>query len=105
MMRQRVQAIMSDFDGTLVPTAKVKDPKTNAIPNELEGVLMKASTEIPICVISSKDFEFFRKKMIFVQVLSCMMGIETIIMSNTDSSRTIKKFLLKIDKIIINVNC
>jgi len=104
MMRQRVQAIMSDFDGTLVPTAKVKDPKTNAIPNELEAVLMKASTEIPICVISSKDFEFLRKKTTFAQVLSCMMGIETIIMTNPESPRTIKKSLLKIDRTIIQEN-
>ena len=61
-MRQRVQAIMSDFDGTLVPTAKVKDPKTNAIPNDLEAMLMKASTEIPMCVISSKDLNSSKRR-------------------------------------------
>jgi hypothetical protein len=41
MIKQRVKAIISDYDGTLVPTANVKNPKTNTVPRELEGYWRK----------------------------------------------------------------
>jgi trehalose-6-phosphatase len=68
MIKQRVKAIISDYDGTLVPTANVKNPKTNTVPRELEGILEKVSSEIPVCMISTKDFEFLRKKTVFARI-------------------------------------
>jgi trehalose-6-phosphatase len=78
MMEQRIHAMLSDYDGTLVPTADVKNPKANTVAKELEQTLNKVSSEIPICVISTKDFEFLKNKTIFARVLSCMMGIEAL---------------------------
>jgi trehalose-6-phosphatase len=69
MMEQRVRALLSDYDGTLVPTANVKNPKANSIPRELEEMLMKVSSEMPVCVISTKDFEFLRKRTVFARVI------------------------------------
>jgi HAD superfamily hydrolase (TIGR01484 family) len=97
MMKQRVHAILTDYDGTLVPTANVKNPKANAVPSKLEEILEKVSSEIPVCVISTKDFEFLRKKTAFARVLSCMMGIETLVLKNYISSRTIEKRILHVD--------
>jgi trehalose-6-phosphatase len=78
MVEQRIHAMLSDCDGTLVPTANVKNPKANTVAKELEQILDKVSSEIPVCIISTKDFEFLKKKTTFARVLSCMMGIETL---------------------------
>src|SRR5918999_2072421 len=94
MTRKRVQAILSDYDGTLVPTANVKNVSTNAIPAKLEQILSNISAEIPVSVISTKDFEFLRKKTAFARALSCMMGIETLFMTNHATSQTIEKRIL-----------
>ena len=97
MTRKRVQAILSDYDGTLVPTANVKNVSTNTIPAKLEQILSNISSEIPVSVISTKDFEFLRKKTTFARALSCMMGIETLFMTNHATSRTIEKRILNAD--------
>jgi HAD superfamily hydrolase (TIGR01484 family) len=97
MTRKRVQAILSDYDGTLVPTANVKNVSTNAIPAKLEQILSNISAEIPVSVISTKDFEFLRKKTAFARALSCMMGIETLFLTNHATSRTIEKRILSAD--------
>jgi HAD superfamily hydrolase (TIGR01484 family) len=97
MTRKRVQAILSDYDGTLVPTANVKNVSTNAIPAKLEHILSDISAEIPVSVISTKDFEFLRKKTAFARTLSCMMGIETLFLTNHATSRTIEKRILSAD--------
>jgi HAD superfamily hydrolase (TIGR01484 family) len=97
MTRKRVQAILSDYDGTLVPTANVKNAGTNAIPVELEQILSNISSEIPVSVISTKDFEFLKKKTAFARALSCMMGIETLFLTDHPTSRTIEKHILNAD--------
>lgn len=98
MTRKRVQAILSDYDGTLVPIVNVKNVSTNAIPTELEQTLSNISAEIPVSVISTKDFEFLREKTAFARALSCMMGIETLFLTNHHAtSRTIEKRILHAD--------
>lgn len=101
---QKIKAIFSDYDGTLVPAVDVKNTKTNAaavIPAELEGLLKKVSAEIPVSIISTKDYEFLRNKTTtFAWVLSCIMGIETLVLTTTNnikepSDRVIKKRLLE----------
>jgi HAD superfamily hydrolase (TIGR01484 family) len=104
MVKQRVYAILTDYDGTLVPTAHVKNPKANTVPSKLEEILEKVSSEIPICVISTKDFEFLRKKTAFARVLSCMMGIETLVLRNQGSTRIIEKQVLHADLQILQRN-
>src|SRR5918999_5994219 len=97
MTRKRVQAILSDYDGTLVPIANVKNVSTNTIPTELELILSNISSEIPVSVISTKDFEFLRKKTMFARALSCMMGIETLFLTNHGTSRAFEKHILNAD--------
>jgi HAD superfamily hydrolase (TIGR01484 family) len=93
-VKQRVHAILTDYDGTLVPTAHLKNPNANIVPSKLEEILEKVCSEIPVCVISTKDFEFLKNKAAFARVLSCMMGIETLVLRNHGSPRTIEKRLL-----------
>jgi HAD superfamily hydrolase (TIGR01484 family) len=94
MVKQKVHAILTDYDGTLVPTADAKNLQTNAVTSELEDILEKICSEIPVCVISTKDYEFLKNKTAFARVLSCMMGIETLVLRNHRSPRTIEKRLL-----------
>jgi HAD superfamily hydrolase (TIGR01484 family) len=94
MVKQRVQTIISDYDGTLVPTANVNTPETNTVASELEQILEKVTSDIPVCIISTKDFQFLRNKTGFATILSCMMGIETLVFRSQGSPRTIEKRLL-----------
>ena len=100
-MGQRIHAILSDYDGTLVPTANVKNLKANTVAKELEQTLDKVSSEIPVCIISTKDFEFLKRKTAFARVLSCMMGIETLVLKKHRSSQTIEKCLLHADSQVL----
>jgi HAD superfamily hydrolase (TIGR01484 family) len=104
MVKQRVKAIISDYDGTLVPTAHVKNTCTNAIPTELEEILCNISAEIPVSVISTKDFEFLAKKVTFARVLSCIMGIETLLVTTHAFSRIIEKRILQADLAALQMN-
>ena len=61
LIHLRVMAILSDFDGTLCPTSSITsygEESHSLIPSELEDMLCSISENIPICIISSKDFYF-----------------------------------------------
>jgi HAD superfamily hydrolase (TIGR01484 family) len=82
MERRQVDVLLSDYDGTLCPTTSVRGDGSNSrgvIPSELEQVLDRISESIPVCIISSKDFEFLHERTRFANILSCALGIETII--------------------------
>lgn len=97
MAKQRVHAILSDYDGTLAPLTNVKNSETDTLTSELLQTLRKVSSEIPVCIISTKDFEFLRRKIAFARILSCMMGIETIVTGNKNHRRTVEKRLIHAD--------
>jgi HAD superfamily hydrolase (TIGR01484 family) len=81
MKKTRVNALLSDYDGTLCPTASVRGDSNvgGTIPQELEQLLFCISKRIPICIISSKDFAFLHKRTRFANILSCVLGIESVI--------------------------
>jgi hydroxymethylpyrimidine pyrophosphatase-like HAD family hydrolase len=82
MRRTRVNALLSDYDGTLCPTASVRADSNvggGTIPQELEQLLFCISKRIPICIISSKDFVFLHKRTRFADILSYVLGIESVI--------------------------
>jgi HAD superfamily hydrolase (TIGR01484 family) len=74
-MPVRISAIISDYDGTLCPTASVKS-KDDQIPQDLHNTLWKISRKIPVCIISSKDFQFLRQKVQFAKIVACILGME-----------------------------
>ncbi len=76
----KITAILSDYDGTLCSTSNVKDISSNKIPVELDATLSEISKYIPVCVVSSKDFGFLCDKITFARIVSCIMGIETIVL-------------------------
>ena len=53
---------------------------TDSIPWQLEGVLWDIAQRIPFCIVSSKDYHFIHGRAKFARILSCIMGIETIVL-------------------------
>jgi|SRR5919106_6416743 hypothetical protein len=66
MEGKKVDAILSDYDGTLCPTTSLRDKNSydsgGTIPQVLEQILFRISEHIPVCIISSKDFIFLHKR-------------------------------------------
>ena len=75
-----IAAILSDYDGTLCPTVSVKTREKNTIPEILSNILWDLSEKIPICIISSKDFDFLHNRTKFANIVSCMLGVETLLL-------------------------
>jgi trehalose-6-phosphatase len=94
MKRTQVNALLSDYDGTLCPTASVRGDSSvsGTIPQELEQLLFCISERIPICIISSKDFSFLHERASFASILSCILGMETIVHNSHYKDKEIKKF-------------
>src|SRR5215475_8060135 len=79
----QIDAIMSDYDGTLCPTTSINSEEST-IPKEIENILWRISDMIPICIISSKDFNFLHRRTRFARIASCIMGIETLVLRRHD---------------------
>ena len=80
----RISVIISDYDGTLCPTSSLKG-LNNQIPPDLEKVLWDISVKIPVCILSTKDFGFLRKKVQFAKIVSCIMGLEIFELATLES--------------------
>ena len=83
----KISAIISDYDGTLCPTSSLYSD--NSIPQDLYNILFDISSCIPICIISSKDFNFIGSNVNFAKIISCIMGIETFIFLQKDKEESI----------------
>ncbi len=57
----KIDAILSDYDGTLCPTSSISQDNSNSsiIPERLETIIWNISEKIDICIVPSKDFSFF----------------------------------------------
>lgn len=69
----KIDAILSDYDGTLCPTTSL----INALPADLYNILLEISKVIPVCIVSSKDFHYLDSCVSFAVIISSIMGIET----------------------------
>jgi hydroxymethylpyrimidine pyrophosphatase-like HAD family hydrolase len=84
----QISVILSDYDGTLCQTTSIRS-KENTIPEELENILWDISKKIPICIVSSKDFEFLHSRTRFASIVSCILGIETLVLQRHEKTRGI----------------
>jgi len=73
----KISAIVSDYDGTLCPISSLYS--NNLIPQDLYNILFDISKNIPIGIITSKDFNLVGPNVNFAKIISCIMGIETFI--------------------------
>jgi hypothetical protein len=103
---RKVFAIISDYDGTLVPTTATRaNDRNNRIAERLGKLFLEISRQIPVCVPSSKDYRFLHDKVPFAKIILCILGIETVVVgrdnNNPSSSDTAAKILsrhLLVDK-------
>jgi HAD superfamily hydrolase (TIGR01484 family) len=105
MKRKQIDAIFSDYDGTLCSTTSVRGgiSLVDTIPQELEQILFRISKRIPICIISSKDFVFLHKRTRFANIFSCVLGMETIIHnSHYSNNNEINNSCIKRQDLIAN---
>jgi len=72
----KISAILSDYDGTLCPTSSLN----NSLPEDIHNILIAISKFIPVCIVSSKDFQFLGSCVDFALIISSIMGIETFIL-------------------------
>ena len=106
MKRTQVNALLSDYDGTLCPTSSVRGDINigGTIPEELEQALVHISERIPVCIVSSKDFTFLHEKVRFANILSCVLGIETVI-HNPHNSNNDNVDCVRYQYLIANSRC
>ena len=84
MKRKEIDAILSDYDGTLCSTTSVKGGIgiVDRIPQELEQILFGVSKHIPICILL---IHFYNSKGYMTQnaiyAISCknMLGLSNIL--------------------------
>ena len=92
---KQITAFLSDYDGTLCPTTSIRGNLSDGggiIPQDLEKILFRISERIPICIISSKDFAFLHRRARFANILSCVLGIETVVHNSNCSDSKISNF-------------
>lgn len=100
MNSMKIFAIISDYDGTLCPAGDIRVESRNRIPAELQNVLWEISRNIPVCILSSKDSGFLCDKVPFANIVSFIMGIETLVISRNDPSKIKSRHLLVEEEII-----
>jgi hydroxymethylpyrimidine pyrophosphatase-like HAD family hydrolase len=85
-----IRAIFSDYDGTLCSASAARDMSLgqNRIPLEVKKVLQEIAEQIPVCIISSKDYFFLKETRAFAKVISCLMGIETLTFPSDTAAAT-----------------
>jgi HAD superfamily hydrolase (TIGR01484 family) len=74
----KISAILSDYDGTLCPTSSLT--LSNSLPEDIHNILLAISKFIPVCIVSSKDFQSLDSCVNFALIISSIMGIETFIL-------------------------
>lgn len=82
---RKVFAIVSDYDGTLVPAGGMRSSDKNRVPTGLSKTLSEISKTMPVCILSSKDYFFLKDKVPFASVVSCILGLETLTMDGRRS--------------------
>jgi HAD superfamily hydrolase (TIGR01484 family) len=104
MERRQIDVHLSDYDGTLCPTTAVRgDSCKGNISDELKQLLIYISKRIPLCIISSKDFTFLHKRTRFAKILSCVLGIETVIHNSHNDDNKISDFdCIDVQHLIVN---
>ncbi len=97
----KIFAIISDYDGTLCPTGSVRRKGHNKVPTELTDVLSEISRIASICILTSKDYSFLREKVPFANIVSCILGIETLSI-DVQHSKIKSRHMLLNDKLLQN---
>ncbi len=81
----KISAIFSDYDGTLAPDDV--SVESSRVPKKIEGLLSRLGSQVPIALVTSKDYGFIRHRTAFASAWACVSGLE-IVLSDGTASRT-----------------
>lgn len=70
----RICGLFSDYDGTLAPVTLSREK--SRIPANLETLLGEISLQIPVIIVTSKDFDFVYPRTKFAKAWACVSGLE-----------------------------
>jgi trehalose-6-phosphatase len=70
----KVGAFFADYDGTIAPLGVPRDE--SRILEGVEAQLRKFSRQIPVCIITSKDFDFTYPRSGFAAGWACVSGLD-----------------------------
>ncbi|MBI3116121.1 MAG: hypothetical protein HYZ12_02160 [Thaumarchaeota archaeon] len=70
----KICALFSDYDGTLAPVTLSREK--SRIPAKLETLLGEISVQIPVIIVTSKDFDFVYPRTKFAKAWACVSGLE-----------------------------
>jgi HAD superfamily hydrolase (TIGR01484 family) len=89
MLRLKVEAIFSDYDGTLCP---LEVPRAEAfIAPRLRKVLSQVSARVPFCIITTKDMAFIKERVPFARGIAAVSGLEIQVGKKTLDDPRIRK--------------
>jgi HAD superfamily hydrolase (TIGR01484 family) len=105
-LQMKIDAILSDYDGTLCPTSSISQDNSNGsiIPKRLETIIWNISEKIDVCIVSSKDFGFLHRRTKFAKILSCIMGIETLVLKRHKLKAVMRENQYQYDSSNNNIN-
>ena len=70
----KIQALFSDFDGTLSPLELKREDAY--IPPRLKRLLTKASTTVKLGIVTTKDLTFIKERVAFAHGIAATCGLE-----------------------------
>lgn len=95
-MNPKINAVLTDYDGTLVPINISRDK--SRLSEQLSDILKQLSKKAIFGIISMKDYWFLRERIPFAQIYGCIGGFEIVI----NSQPFIRKTILNKFKAITN---
>ncbi len=70
----KIDAFFSDYDGTIAPLGAPR--KESKIFQRVEVQLRKICRQVPLCIITSKDFDFVYQRTSFAAGWACVSGLD-----------------------------
>jgi len=91
----KIQALFSDFDGTLSPLELRREDAY--IPSRLKRLLTKASTKIKLGIVTTKDLTFIKERVPFAHGIAATCGLEIQVGDRTSVDERVREPNKKIE--------
>jgi hypothetical protein len=91
----KVEGFFSDYDGTIAPLGVPRD--VSRIFKGVEVQLRESVRQVPVCIITSKDFDFIYPRSGFAAGWACVSGLDVRL---ADGRRWTEKNLVDLSKVL-----
>jgi hypothetical protein len=73
-MALKVGVVMADYDGTIAPLGVPREE--SRIFKRVETQLRRISRQVPVCIVTAKDFDFVHPRSYFAAGWACVSGLD-----------------------------